>query len=303
MQTDELTPACEIERETGFSKDLLRKWRQRFGFPSLEVATVGHTGYSRETIRHLLLIRRLLEGGFRPSMVVGKNLAELDRLCRALAGDSPAHPWDQTTQKLIKQLKKLDREGLQASLADERLKGTLTEFVLNTVAPLIKAVGEAWSRMELEVYHEHFCTSVIQSCLQAEILSCKSKRGFPTLLFATPPGENHLLGLLMAEAALADHGAHCLNIGPNTPLNDLRLAAMACDADAVALSFSFAYPARNVRPVLVHLRQVLPSHVAVWAGGEGSSKVVRPPKGVIIFSELAQAIAGLPDLANQKRSR
>ena len=112
-----------------------------------------------------------------------------------------------------------------------------------------------------------------------------------------------MLGLLMAEAALADHGANCLNIGSNTPLNDLRLAATACNADAVALSFGFAYPARNVRPVLVHLRQVLPPHVAIWAGGEGSSKVLRPPKGVLMFSELDQAITALLDLAKQTQSR
>jgi methanogenic corrinoid protein MtbC1 len=303
MQTDEFVPVGEIERETGFSKDLLRKWRQRFGFPSLDVATGIHAGYSRETIRQLLLIRRLLEAGFRPSMVVGKSFLELDRLCRALAGDIPERPWSQTTQELIERLKKLDRAGLQASLAKERAKGTLTEFVVSTVAPLIRALGEAWSRMEIEVYHEHLCTSVIQRCLHAEILSCKPKRGFPTLLFATPPDEQHVLGLLMAEAVLAEHGANCLNFGSNAPLNDLRLAATACNADAVALSFSFAYPARNVRPVLVHLRKILPFPVAVWAGGEGSSKVLRPPKGVLIFSELDQAIGELLNLAQQTKSR
>lgn len=233
----------------------------------------------------------------------GKSFLELDRLCRALASDIPERPWSQTTLGLVERLKKLDRAGLQASLAKERAKGTLTEFVVSTVAPLIRALGEAWSRMEVEVYHEHLCTSVIQRCLHAEILSCKPKRGFPTLLFATPPEEHHVLGLLMAEAALADHGANCLNIGSNTPLNDLKMAATACNADAVALSFSFAYPARNVRPVLVHLRKVLPLHVALWAGGEGSSKVLRPPKGVLIFSELNQAISELLDLAKQTSSR
>ena len=303
MQTDGFILVGEIERETGFSKDLLRKWRQRFGFPSLAVTTGAPVGYSRETIRHLLLIRRLLEAGFRPSMVVGKSLLELDRLCRALAVDIPERPWSQTTQGLIERLMKLDCAGLQASLAKERAKGTLTEFVVSTVAPLIRALGEAWSRMEIEVYHEHLCTSVIQRCLHAEMLSCKPKRGFPTILLATPPDEHHVLGLLMAEAALADHGANCLNLGSNTPLNDLRLAATACNADAVALSFSFAYPARNVRPVLVHLRKVLPSPVAVWAGGEGLSKVLHPPKGVLIFAELDQAIGELLDLAKQTRNR
>ncbi len=57
----------DIEFETGISKDLLRKWRERYDFPVLETRDDGKVGYSRSTVSHLLQIRRLLEAGFRPS--------------------------------------------------------------------------------------------------------------------------------------------------------------------------------------------------------------------------------------------
>jgi methanogenic corrinoid protein MtbC1 len=272
MQTDDLIPSSQIERETGFSKDLLRKWRQRFGFPFLEATGDGPHAYSRATVCRLLLIKRLLKGGFRPAQVVGKDPLELERLRRTLADDVHTPLLTPTIEKLMAQLRKADRAGLQASLAKLRAKGTLAEFVLGTVAPLISAVGDAWARSEIEVYHEHLCTGVVERILNAELLSCKPKRGFPTILFATPPDENHVLGLLMTEAVLADHGADCCHIGPNTPLNDLKLSAEATKADMVALSFSIAYPARNVRPVLAHLRRILPAHIDVWAGGAGVSE-------------------------------
>lgn len=62
----------EIELVTGFGKEQLRKWRQRFGFPPKESNFSGETAYSLTTVNQLLLIKRLLEAGFRPAQVVGK---------------------------------------------------------------------------------------------------------------------------------------------------------------------------------------------------------------------------------------
>ena len=63
----------EIELVTGFGKEQLRKWRQRFGFPPKESNFSGETAYSLTTVNQLLLIKRLLEAGFRPAQVVALN--------------------------------------------------------------------------------------------------------------------------------------------------------------------------------------------------------------------------------------
>jgi hypothetical protein len=97
----------------------------------------------------------------------------------------------------------------------------------------------------------------------------------------------------MSEAVLAEQGARTISIGSNIPLNNLKLAASSYDVDVVALSFSFAYPARDVVPTLVHLRRLLPSRIQIWAGGAGLAGVRRHPKGVSIFSDFEQAIAAL----------
>ena len=70
----------EIELVTGFGKEQLRKWRQRFGFPPKESNFSGETAYSLTTVNQLLLIKRLLEAGFRPAQVVGKSIVELEKL-------------------------------------------------------------------------------------------------------------------------------------------------------------------------------------------------------------------------------
>lgn len=301
MPAHHLVPSSDIELETGFGKDLLRKWRQRFGYPLPVTQADGKAGYTRETISDLLAIRRLLQGGFRPSQVVGKTRLELERLQRAIAEDAPAPHWNASTHRLIERLKKTDVAGLEALLDKDRAKGSLTEFVLNTLVPLVAGVGDAWSRKDLEIYHAHLCSSAVERRLHAGILSSKPKRGYPRILFASPPEESHVLGLLMAEAVLADQGAHTVSIGVHVPFNDLKMAVASCKADVLALSFSFAYPARRVGPTLVHLRRLLPRQVEIWAGGTGAAGVKRPPKGVRLFLELQESVRALLDLARLKR--
>ena len=77
MRSNTFFLPSEIERETGFGKEQLRKWRQRFGFPPKESSGDGKIAYSVKTVEQLHLIKRLLEAGFRPAQVVGKSVLEL----------------------------------------------------------------------------------------------------------------------------------------------------------------------------------------------------------------------------------
>ncbi len=301
MQTGLLVPSAEIERETGFGNDQLRKWRQRYGFPLLSTSPDSAIGYSSETVGQLLSIKRFLESGFRASQVVGKSPLELARLRLAIADEVPNPCLSKSTLKLIDLVKQSNVPGLRELLAKARARGTLTEFVLNTIVPLVKGLNADWPRTEIDIYREHLCTSVIERCLHAEILSSKPKRGYPTILFAAVAGERHMLGLLMAEAVMADQGANTLSLGSHAPFDDVKLGVVACDADVLALSFSFAFAARRVRPALLHLRRILPPRVEIWVGGAASAIVRRPPKGVRIFSEIQESVGALRELSGHKR--
>jgi hypothetical protein len=183
-----------------------------------------------------------------------------------------------------------------ALLTEKRRAQTILEFVQSTLTPLMISIGDAWTRDEIDIHHEHLCTAYIERYLQAEILNLLPKKGFPIILFSLPPGEHHLLGLLMAEAVLAAQGAVTINIGSFIPLNNLKLAAISCKADVVALSFSFAHPPRNVFPTLLHFRRLLPLNIQIWAGGAGISAIKRAPKGVRIIHDFNEAVIAFNDL-------
>jgi hypothetical protein len=277
----------------------LRKWRQRFGFPLVEATADGKPAYSRKTINQLFSIKRLLENGYRPGQVVGKRAPELAKLQLTARLSVPSVSSDASTLAFIEQLKQSDLAGFESLLAKEWAKQTLFEFVERTVAPLMISVGDAWARGELDIHHEHLCTSCIERYLHAKILTLEHKPGLPRVLFALPPGEHHFLGLLMIEAVLAEQGARTINIGSDIPLNNLKLAAISCNVDVVVLSFSFAYPARDAVPTLLHLRRLLPVRIQIWAGGAGLAGIRKQPRGIRIFQNFNDSISALHALVAQ----
>ena len=286
----------EIERITGFGIEQLRKWRQRFGFPPVQYDVSGRVVYARESIDRLMVIKRLLEAGLRPGQVVAKTSAENLKMAADLNLFKPDVVRSESTNAFIKLLKHADSEAFKALLRKRRAKSTMLDFVQHTIAPLMVGVGDAWLSGEIDVFHEHLCTSMIERYLITQTFKLKPKIAFPIFLFALPPGERHQLGLLMVEAVMAEAGAYIVNAGTDIPLNSLKLAAVECKADVVALTFSFSYPPRDVVPTLAHLRRLLPSKMLLWAGGAGLSKVRRAPAGVRVMTDFVEAITALDDL-------
>ena len=106
------------------------------------------------------------------------------------------------------------------------------------------------------------------------------------------PDEPHVLGLLMAEALFALEGAECIPLGTQMPLLEIARAANAHRADIVALSFSVAFPQRQIPGLLQQLRMVLPPAVALWAGGGGVQRLSRIDD-VVLLSALDDALAAI----------
>jgi MerR family transcriptional regulator, light-induced transcriptional regulator len=299
MQSGTYFLPSEIERETGFGKEQLRKWRQRFGFPPKESNGEGKIAYSVDTVDQLHLIKRLLEAGFRPAQVVGKTILELEKLKLELGLSAVVYAPDDSILTLIEHIKLNDLKGFLSLLIKKRGKQTMLEFVQNTIAPLMIGIGEAWRRDEIDIHHEHLCSAHIERYLHAEILRLRPRDGLPVILLALPPGEHHLLGLLMAEAVLAEEGAVTINIGSGIPLNNLKLAAMSCKADVVALSFSFAHPSKDILPTILHFRRLLPPEIQIWVGGAGISVIRKKPKGVDFFFDFKEAVFALNNFSFQ----
>lgn len=257
-----------VERDTGLSKDLLRMWERRYGFPAPIRDQYGERVYSPAEVERLRLVKRLIDKGFRPGKVLPLTPPQLEEM---LLNSSPAAALEATMDwaPYLDMLRRGELLGLRETLQQQLVRRGLQGFVQDIAAPLTVAVGEAWMRGNLCVHEEHAYSEILTTLLR-QTMTVFSERGRPLVLLTTLPDEEHGLGLLMAEALLMVEGAHCISLGIRTPLLEIVDAAKRHGADCVALSFSAAFPARQANPQLRELRQYLPPSIELWVGGAGS---------------------------------
>ncbi len=282
-----------VERETGLSKDVLRMWERRYGFPKPARDENGERQYTVAETEKLRSIKRLMDVGVRPGKIIGLSLPELNALADSRAPARRAATLPALENDVVAMLKTHDPSRLQHAFTQWLMRQGLQRFVLETIAPLNRAVGDAWMRGELFVFEEHLYTELLKAALRTAINAFPRQGGSPCLLLTTLPNEQHGLGLLMVEALLAPEGALCISLGPQTPLDDVRRAAVAHKADIVALSFSAAFPLRQATDGLASLRRHLPASIALWAGGDMTRRIRKTLSGVVLLPDLPSAVSAL----------
>ena len=292
-QTEVPLNISAVERETGLSKDVLRIWERRYGFPEPKRDDNAERQYPPEQVAKLRAIKRLMDTGMRPGKLMRRSLAELNALAETRAGPRREAVAPALERDLLALLKSHNAPALQHALANQLMRQGLQRFVLETVASLNRTVGEAWMRGELQVFEEHLFTEQVQVALRTAVNAFPRQAGVPRVLLTTFPGEHHGLGLLMVEALLVPEGAQCISLGTQTPIDDIRNAALAHKVHVVALSFSAAFPLRQAGEGLATLRRQLPAAVALWAGGEMTRRLRKSLPGVLLIPELGDVVSTL----------
>lgn len=295
-QSPVLLGISAVERDTGLSKDTLRVWERRYGFPCPARDQFGERAYPIDQVDKLRIMRRLMDAGHRPGKIIALSVDSLQRLAAETlpapraGSEFPVH---EELQLYLDLCKAHDVDALRRALSQATLRLGLERFVTEVVAPLNRLVGEAWARGWFEIFEEHLYTESMQVILRNAISTIPRPRQRPRVLLTTFPNEQHGLGLLMAEAVLSLEGCECLSLGVQTPIYDIVRAAQSQQADIVALSFSGCLSAGTILDGLVELSEKLPGGVQIWAGGHCPVLQRKPPRDVLVLPALQDIHAAL----------
>lgn len=260
-----------VEKETRVSKELLRMWERRYGFPAPERDDAGDRIYTGETVEKLKLVRQLIDRGFRPGRLMPMPTAALREL--QSGGDrlaSSALPLTSGPgEALVTLLRRRDADALRYWFSQSLSEQGLRHFITQTLLQANEAVGLAWQCGQIAIHEEHLYTEQANSALRQAMQQLYPHRLPPRVMLTTLPEEGHGLGLLMVEVMLRLAQCDILSFGTELPLADIVEAAVAHRVDVLALSFSAAYGEANTRRMLAALASQLPAGVMIWVGGAG----------------------------------
>ena len=207
----------EFARRVGVSPELLRAWERRYGLLQPVRSDGGFRLYTAEDAERVAQMRRALDEGL--------SAAEAAR--QALAHARPQEGGlDDARDRLTAAIRTYDEPGIQgvldAALAHFALETVLEELVL----PVLREIGSAWERGELEIAQEHFGINVVRERLLA-LSRHWGRGGGPLAILACVPGERHDIGLIAFGLVLRSHGWRILFLGADTPLETVASAAAA----------------------------------------------------------------------------
>lgn len=107
-------------------------------------------------------------------------------------------------------------------------------------------LGDSWARGEISVLEEHLASDRLYRALSQVTLGFTSPSGDRTCLLAAAEGEEHLLGLALADLVLRENGWRTLWSGRATPARELVGALGKQEVAMVALSASVSAERRRL---------------------------------------------------------
>jgi methanogenic corrinoid protein MtbC1 len=238
-----------------------------------------------------------MDQGHRPGKLIATPVDALAQLAPRRARPQALEEGAVETaelDELLALVKHHDASGYVQALQQRLARQGLQRFVQDIIAPLTRRVGDAWEDGYFEIFEEHLYTELSKRVLRQAIAVLPRGNASPRVLLTTVADEQHILGLLMLEALLTLEGAECIPLGTQMPLPEIARAAEAHQADIVALSFSAAFPVRQIGSLLAQLQGLLPPTVEVWAGGAGLLRAA-VPEGICQLSRLDQGVQALVD--------
>ncbi len=266
-----------VVQRTGLSAHVIRIWEKRYGAVAPERTGTNRRLYSDEQIERLSFLRQLTQAGQSIGVIATQPLERLRQIAADTLGVAlptsarPAGPALDPAAVLLEAgiaaVRELDAPALAAALRQAELQlggqGMLQRFA----APLAQALGELWRAGTITAAHEHFATAVLRVHLARSVGDFATRADAPVLVAATPVGQLHELGALLAAAAAANLGWNVVYLGASLPAAEIAGAAVQRKARAVALSLVYPHDDPALVPALELLRELLPASTALLVGG------------------------------------
>lgn len=265
-----------VSRRTGISQLVLRAWERRYSAVVPERTATGRRRYSDEDLKKLILLQTLTGAGHRIGDVANLPEEELRHLASELPADTAVatrggpHEVSELLEGALAATSTLDARGFEQIL--ERALLDLSKPVLRTqfLAPLLSEIGSRWRDGRFRVAHEHMATAIVTSFLSNLNSRQHTASGAPLVAVATPSGQRHELGALMAASVALDGGWDVLYLGCDIPAEDLAAAVRDRGARMVLLSLIYPLADPAVAVEMRELRRLVGPEVGLTVGGRAA---------------------------------
>ncbi|MGD8700243.1 MAG: MerR family transcriptional regulator [Gemmatimonadales bacterium] len=306
-------PIRVVARRTGLTRDVLRAWEHRYSAIEPLRTPGGQRLYSDDDIDRLRLLRQAIEAGRRIGQLAELTSDELARLVQEderasldLVDAETASPPRGAPEHFLAQslaaCQEMNAFELDAILSRAAVSLEAMDLVDHVITPLMIEIGDLWHDGRLLPSQESMATGVVRRTLENVRRSLQGASG-PALVVATPSGQHHEIGALLAATAAAADGWRVTFLGTDIPADSIAMAAGKTNALAVALSLTYPPVDPALPSELRTLRAALPDEIMLIVGGRSAAgyRAVLDEIGALSLPD-APALRSALDLVRTNRS-
>ena len=217
----------DLEKLSGVKSHTIRIWEQRYKVLTPLRTETNIRYYDDEQLRKLLNVVSLMKSGVKISTIGKLTDEEINIKILALANTGGIGVKEETLiNQMVSAGLSYDEAAFEKTFSNSILSFGLMNAYQKVFYPMLIKIGLLWSTTELSPAQEHFLSNLIKQKIFAAIdaLAPPSDQSENWLLFL-PEGEQHDLGLLIANYGLRAKGKKVIYLGANVPIENLYLVA------------------------------------------------------------------------------
>lgn len=294
MSQNEMFSIRQMIELTGLSEFTIRGWENRYSaFKPLRSET-GRREYTKSDIERALLLRELLKRGHKISKIATLKNHKLQEL------------FEQTEEK-----RHLEKSSIQTdSLVSEAVemmalqKWTELSFLLKNISskntcqmilefflPLLSELANQVEAGLVSIAQEHVLSSFLKERIYSALSELDKKKSPPKaaknirFVLATPEGDYHEIGLLLAHLLIRSHGITSLYLGPHTPAKDLAETALRFEATHLLIVSTVSKKQGAHQELLSFVSDVqkkVGSHLQILLAGSQSPHIPQEKKSTLV---------------------
>ena len=292
-------PIKVVSQMTGLSAFVIRAWEKRYNVVIPSRTDTNRRLYSEEDIEKLRLLNDAVHKGHNIGGIAKLSIKELRAVLERKQNNTTAitgspvemlSDVDSIISNCIEAIKAYDAKTLETILLKASSRMSQPILIENLIIPLVYKVGDMWHDGTIRVANEHLASSVIRTFLTNLIEQYIFTENAPILISATPRGQDHELGALIAAVVAASSGWKVIYLGPNLPVEEIAAVTDNLEAKAIALSLVYPNDDPLLRKDLLNLKKMLQENIAIIIGGRAANGYldVLDEIGAIVVSNIKQ---------------
>ena len=242
---------------TGLSKQVIRKWEERYGIINPKRMENGYRIYSKQDVQTLLKTKTLSEQGhtLKQAALLVRDMEEVPEI--PIVQGNPGHD-EELNEYVFQLLEKgwhCDEIELNLILKQAYHHVGLQRFITNIVVPFLKEVGKKWESHEWGEYQESVSSLVVRDFLVQIRRNHPYRENAPFVLGACLPNEQHEVPLHLILVQFMLEGWKTQLIGTSPAPGAIESLVDKLKPDVVLLSVTTAIPFEKDPGLLERLDQ------------------------------------------------